>query len=110
MSLDGLENLLLEKFPKRKQKGNEQKVNLVKYADDFIVSGNSRELLEQEVKPLVMEFLRERGLELSPEKTKIVHIDEGFDFLGFNLRKYKGKILIKPACVGCFKKRRYGEQ
>ncbi len=42
-------------------------------------------------------FLRERGLSLSPEKTKITHIDEGFDFLGMNIRKYKGKLIIKPA-------------
>ncbi len=97
IALDGLENRLSEKFPKRKHKGNEQKVNLVRYCDDFIISGNNKELLEQEVKPLVMEFLRERGLELSPEKTKIVHIDEGFDFLGQNIRKYRGKLLIKPS-------------
>ena len=69
----------------------------MRYCDDFIISGNNKELLEQEVKPLVMEFLRERGLELSPEKTKIVHIDEGFDFLGQNIRKYRGKLLIKPS-------------
>lgn len=46
--------------------------------------------------PLLNTFLKERGLKLSAEKTKITHIDEGFDFLGFNIRKYKGKLLIKP--------------
>ncbi len=50
-----------------------------------------------EVKPLVEAFLAERGLELSKEKTRIVHIEEGFDFLGQNVRKYRGKLLIKPA-------------
>lgn len=49
------------------------------------------------VKPQVESFLKERGLELSQEKTKITHIDEGFDFLGTNVRKYKGKFIIKPS-------------
>ena len=40
--------------------------------------------------------MRERGLELSPEKTLITHIEDGFDFLGQHLRKYKGKLLITP--------------
>ena len=72
-------------------------MNLVRYADDFIITGASKEVLENEVKPLVDQFLVERGLSLSAEKTKVTHIEEGFDFLGFNLRKYKGKLLIKPA-------------
>ena len=45
----------------------------------------------------MVEFLAERGLVLSPEKTKITHIADGFDFLGWNLRKYNGKLLIKPS-------------
>lgn len=49
------------------------------------------------MKPLVESFLQERGLELSQEKTRVTHIDEGFDFLGANVRKYKGKCIIKPA-------------
>lgn len=96
MALDGLENLLLEKYPKNKV-NKPKRINLVRYADDIIITGNTKEILEQEIKPLVTEFLRERGLELSPEKTKIVHISEGFDFLGQNIRKYKGKLLIKPS-------------
>src|SRR5579871_3413143 len=67
----------------------------------FIVTAASTELLEQEVKPLVKAFLKERGLQLSSEKTRITHIEEGFDFLGQNIRKYKTekghKLLIKPA-------------
>jgi RNA-directed DNA polymerase len=63
----------------------------------FIITGHSKELLEQEVKPCVEAFLAERGLELSQEKTKITHISEGFDFLGQNVRKYDGKLLIKPS-------------
>jgi len=49
------------------------------------------------IKPLVEHFLKERGLELSREKTLITPIEEGFDFLGQNVRKYEGKFLIKPA-------------
>ncbi|MGO9614100.1 MAG: group II intron reverse transcriptase/maturase [Dissulfurispiraceae bacterium] len=90
MTLDGLE-VELKKF--RRQ----DKVHMVRYADDFIVTGNSEELLENEVKPLVEKFLSTRGLELSPEKTRITHIDKGFDFLGVNIRKYGGKLLIKPS-------------
>ena len=63
----------------------------------LIITGNSKEWLEKEVKPAVVEFLAERGLVLSPEKTKITHIGEGVDFLGWNIRKYGGKLLIKPS-------------
>jgi RNA-directed DNA polymerase len=59
--------------------------------------GSSQELLENEVKPLIEQFMRERGLELSAEKTGLTHIEDGFDFLGQNVRKYQGKLLIKPA-------------
>ena len=52
----------------------------------FINTGSSRELLEKQVQPLVEQFMRERGLELSPEKTRITHIEDGFDFLGQNIR------------------------
>ncbi len=63
----------------------------------FIITGYSKELLEDEIKPLVETFLKERGLELSPEKTVITHIEDGFDFLGQNVRKYHGTLLIKPS-------------
>ena len=76
---------------------SKEKVNVVSYADDFIVTGASKEVLEHKVKPIVETFLKERGLELSPQKTNITCIDEGFDFLGFNVRKYRGKLLIKPS-------------
>src|SRR6266849_8613620 len=66
-------------------------------ATHLIITGRSKELLENEVKPLVANFLRVRGLELSQEKTRITHIEQGFDFLGHNVRKYNGKLLIKPS-------------
>ena len=94
LTLDGMEQLL--KDFKRTKKFN-QKVNLVRYADDFIITGATKELLENEVKPLIVKFLSKRGLELSEEKTHITHIDDGFDFLGQNIRKYDGKLLIKPS-------------
>jgi RNA-directed DNA polymerase len=93
MALDGLEKELRSKFPKHKGK----KVNFIRYADDWIITGVSKALLEQEIIPLAKTFLEDRGLELSPEKTKVTHIDDGFDFLGQNIRKYKGKLLIKPS-------------
>ena len=68
------------------------------YADDFIITGTSQVLLKDEVQPLVEHFLRERGLELSHEKTRITHIKNGFDFLGQTVRRYRnGKVLIKPS-------------
>jgi len=104
MTLDGLEKLLWETFPHNTKRGGKYyntQVNFIRYADDFIITGRSKELLEQEVKPLVEQFMRERGLQLSPEKTVITHIEEGFDFLGQNVRKYKAgkryKLLIKPS-------------
>ena len=97
MALDGLETILKEAFPTRKGHPSHPKVNFVRYADDFIITGCSRELLINEVKPLVESFLKERGLQLSPEKTRVTCIRDGFDFLGFNLRKYNGKLLIRPS-------------
>ncbi len=91
MALDGLQFLLEQNF-KRKDK-----VHFVRYADDFIITGMSKELLVEEVKPLVKDFLKERGLELSETKTKISHINDGFTFLGFFIKKYKGKLLTMPA-------------
>ena len=99
ITLDGLEQDLM-KFLRTKMgiaKTQSMKVHLVRYADDFVVTGSSKELLETVVRPWIVEFLRERGLTLSEEKTSIVHIDQGFDFLGWNFRKYGEKMLIKPS-------------
>lgn len=97
VALDGLEAVLAERFGQTKSTLNRFRVRLVRYADDFIITGRSKELLEKEVKPCVEAFLGERGLQLSQEKTTITHISEGFDFLGQNVRKYGGKLLIKPS-------------
>jgi len=97
MTLDGLEGMLREVIRPTTRKGSRALVHLVRYADDFLISGSSKEVLEQEVKPAVEQFLRERGLTLSQEKTVITHIENGFDFLGQNVRKYHGTLLIKPS-------------
>lgn len=76
---------------------NRDKVHVIAYADDFIITGATKAVLENKVKPAVEKFLSERGLVLSEAKTKITPIDEGFDFLGFNVRKYLGKLIIKPS-------------
>jgi RNA-directed DNA polymerase len=98
LALDGLEEVLESHFGKKNTKASyKTKVNYVKYADDFVITGISKELLENEVKPIVEDFMSQRGLALSPEKTLVTHIEDGFDFLGQNLRSYKGKMLIKPS-------------
>ena len=99
MTLDGLQPLLAERFKKifRNYKTTNFKVNLIRYADDFVITGLSKELLENEVKPVVIEFLKERGLTLSEEKTKITHINDGFDFLGFNIRKFGKRLYTSPS-------------
>jgi RNA-directed DNA polymerase len=101
-ALDGLERLLKEKYPTGKALksfgGLCPSVNFIRYADDFVITGRSKELLEGEVKPLVEQFLQRRELELSPKKTVITHVENGFDFLGQNVRRYpNGKLLIKPS-------------
>ena len=97
MTLNGLGRALREKFSPTERAKRSSKVSLVLYADDFIITGSTKELLADEVKPLVESFLQERGLELSQTKTRITHISDGFDFLGQNIRKYQGKLLIKPS-------------
>ena len=97
-TLDGLQRLLAERFAKTPSQQGKSKVHLVRYADDFLITGISKELLRDQVQPLVAHFLKERGLELSHEKTQITHIEDGLDFLGQNVRRYRcGKVLTKPS-------------
>ena len=91
LALDGMEQAV-KAVTKRSDK-----VNFVRYADDFVVTGATRELLEQKVKPALTAFLKERGLELSEQKTVITHIETGFNFLGHTVRKHGVKLLITPA-------------
>jgi RNA-directed DNA polymerase len=97
-TLDGLQRLLADHFAKTPKQRRMNKVHLVRYADDFLITGTSKELLRDQVQPLVAHFLKGRGLELSHEKTRITHVEEGFDFLGQDVRRYRcGKVLIKPS-------------
>jgi RNA-directed DNA polymerase len=100
MALDGLEKELSKRFSKSHRKlnrGYSPKVHLIRYADDFIITARSKESIEEEILPMVREFLKERGLELSNEKTKITNIEDGFNFLGRNIRKFKEKLIIQPS-------------
>jgi RNA-directed DNA polymerase len=97
-ALDGLQQLLERRFGDTRRRRAGCKVHLVRYADDFLITGTSRVLLQREVQPLVEHVLHQRGLELSHEKTRITHIEDDFDFLGQTVRRYRnGKALIKPS-------------
>ena len=95
LTLDGMEAAI-----RRRIKIRRDQVNFIRYADDFVVTARKRETLERIVKPAVVAFLAERGLELSEQKTVITHIDQGFNFLGQNIRKNRNKLIIKPAKDG----------
>jgi len=96
LALDGLQDALAGLF-RTVREARSAKLNFVRYADDFIITGSSRELLENRVKPLVQDFLRARGLELSEKKTLVTHVTDGFDFLGWNVRWQGGMLLTKPS-------------
>jgi len=91
MTLDGLEKAIKDACPRRR------KVNFIRYADDFANTADTKELIENNIIPAINNFLKPRGLRLSPEKTKIVRIDEGFDFLGQHLQKYRNKLITTPS-------------
>jgi len=95
LTLDGMEKAIRSRIKIRRDQ-----VNFIRYAGDFIVTARTKETLEQIVKPAVVAFLAERGLELSEQKTTLTHIEAGFNFLGQNVRKYKNKLVIKPAKDG----------
>jgi RNA-directed DNA polymerase len=108
MTLDRLERVIRERYYHcwtsrkgearwRARTGPSKRVYLIRYADDFVITGVSRDLLENEVVPMVRDFLAQRGLMLSEEKTVITPTEEGFDFLGLNIRRYGDKLLTKPS-------------
>ena len=102
IALHGMEEALGVKYNCRGQLIGKRAV--VRYADDFVCFCETREDAEQ-VQKILVEWLKERGLTLSEEKTRIVHLTEGFDFLSFNIRHYPApqtarsgwKLLIKPS-------------
>ncbi|HEY9791849.1 MAG TPA: group II intron reverse transcriptase/maturase [Candidatus Obscuribacterales bacterium] len=83
IALDGMQQMLGSKY------------GFVRYADDFIVCARTRaeaEFAQHEIQS----WLAQRGLTLHPEKTRVVHVDDGFNFLGFTVRRYQGKCLFTP--------------
>ncbi len=102
IALHGMEEAIGVKYDYRGQLIGKRAV--VRYADDFVCFCETREDAER-VQGILKEWLKERGLTLSEEKTRIVHLTEGFDFLGFNIRHYPApktsrtgwKLLIKPS-------------
>lgn len=97
--LDGLEAVICNNPRYKRIHG----INFVRYADDFIVTAKTKEVLENEIIPRINAFLAPRGVWLSEKKTRITHISESFDFLGQTIRKYRrsddslGKIQIEPS-------------
>lgn len=89
MVLDGLENELIYNC------GSD--LQFIRYADDIIVIGHNKYVLENSVMDVLKSFLTERGLQLSDEKTFVTHIDSGFDFLGFNVTRYGRHICVTPS-------------
>jgi len=87
IGLHGLENFI---------KSTNPKLGVVRYADDFIITARDKESLEQ-IQIQIQQWLLDRGLKFSFEKTLITSMEDGFDFLGFNHRHYNGKLLIKPS-------------
>lgn len=86
IGLHGLETFVKQVNPK---------LGIIRYADDFVVTSKDYESLEETLIQ-INQWLSQRGLEISAEKTRVVNIEDGFDFLGFNIRQYNGKCLIKP--------------
>lgn len=102
IALHGIENELgvVYKNSKNRHFLDSKSVGIVKYADDFVIlcqTRNEAESMYGKLEP----YLKKRGLTLAEEKTKITHISEGFDFLGFNVKQYKTvrgvTLLIKPS-------------
>lgn len=109
LALNGLEKIIRQEFPARKKiLGISPKINIIRYDDDLIVTGSSEKILI-EIKKIIENFLKIRGLELKKAKTRIVKIHKGFDFLGFNifrkqynprlnkLTRQKTVLIIKPS-------------
>jgi RNA-directed DNA polymerase len=104
IALHGMEAALDVTFNKRGQIDGSKRA-VVRYADDFVVFCETEEDAFDVKDRILPDWLAERGLSLSPEKTRVVHLTEGFDFLGFNIRHYPNpqtaksgfKLLIKPS-------------
>jgi len=94
VALNGLEQTARRSSAKTLAAQKKMKVQTIRYADDFIIVGETEEMLKNSVQPQVSRFLEERGLELHPTKTKIEKITNGIDFVGYHIKKhpYKHKL------------------
>lgn len=108
IALNGMEGLLAsykkvkayQYIPKGRNKTrtvekSSDRYGLIRYADDFIITAETKEDISAIV-PILTEWLAHRGLELNQDKTNIVHIEQGFNFLGFNVRSLKGSCFQIP--------------
>jgi RNA-directed DNA polymerase len=104
IALHGMEEELGVAYRYKKNVGQilkDKSIGLVRYADDFVIICHTKEQAETMYGKLI-KYLKDRGIDLAIEKTKITHIEEGFDFVGFNIRQYKlsngkTKLLTKPS-------------
>jgi len=105
VALDGMERLFEAEGPDGRpkapshRKGTNKGVSVIRYADDFVITAPTREVLETYARPRMGKFLKQRGLALNEGKTRIIHIREGFNFLGFHIRKFgsrEEKLLTVP--------------
>ncbi len=92
LALEGMQEAIRQAAPQPADK-----VHFIRYADNFIVTGANRQILEQQVKPALTAFLAQRGLALSEQKTVITSIYQGFNFLGHTVRKFGDTLLMRPA-------------
>lgn len=86
VALNGVEKAIGKANPNKR--GISAGVHVIRYGDDLIITSKSKEIAFKN-KDILSEFLNERGLTLSDKKTRITHVKEGFDFLGFNIRRSK---------------------
>jgi RNA-directed DNA polymerase len=100
--LDGLERLFGaetsdgQPINPSSRSGLHRKISLIRYADDLVTTAPTREVLEHYALPKIKAFLGQRGLQINEAKTRIVHVTEGFNVLGFEIRRYKDKLLTRP--------------
>jgi len=102
IALDGMERLFGAEDARGRyvrpslRHGLNRGVSLIRYADDLVVTAPTQDILLTHLVPELTRFLGERGLQLSKAKTRIVHVEDGIDFLGFNVRRYRGTVLTRP--------------
>jgi RNA-directed DNA polymerase len=94
VALNGMEEMIGKTYPQRR--GISPGIHVIRYADDLVVTGKNQDILKG-IRRKLETFLHPRGLKLSEKKTKITHIGEGFDFLGFHLRRMKRNLHLNRA-------------